>query len=133
MVASGMIYPWIGARLHGVLDDLVVLTYLVGSYLFGLHGAALAVAVGGALVHFLLARTTDYPEGQLKLIRFRTHAYIELTEGLVVLTASAVVGAVALPQRLFLVGLGLSQLVAFSFSNYEWPVAEKTRAVPSSL
>ena len=46
-----MIYPLIGPRLHGWLDDTVALVYLAGVLVLGLSGAALAIAVGGAVVH----------------------------------------------------------------------------------
>jgi len=114
-----MLYPLIGPRLHGWLDDLVVLTYLAGAWLLGLSGIALWIACGGAAVHFLLTRFTDYPQGTIKLIPFRTHAFIELGEGLLVLAATLLLARqVALPGRIFLILMGLSQLVAFAFSDY---------------
>ena len=116
-----MIYPLIGPRLHGWLDDVVALLYLAGALLFGLHGAALAVALGGALVHFSLPRLTNYPQGLLPIIPFRVHAFIELGEGLAVLAAAAVLAASPAPARLFLVFMGASQLGAFALSDYDWP------------
>lgn len=117
-----MIYPLLGPRLHGWLDDLVALLYLAGAAAFGLRGAALAIAIGGAAVHFSLTRLTDYPQGTWKLIPFRTHAFIELGEGLAVLAASLAFAADRpLTQRLFLGAMGLSQLGAFALSDYAWP------------
>jgi hypothetical protein len=114
-----MLYPLIPPRLHGWLDDLVVLTYLAGAWLLGLSGMALAVAIAGAAVHFLLTRLTDYPQGTIKLIPFRVHAFIELFEGLLVLAVTLLlVREVALSGRIFLVLMGLSQFVAFGFSDY---------------
>jgi len=114
-----MIFPLIGARLHGWLDDLVVLIYVAGAFALGLHGAAFAIALGGAVVHFLLTRLTDYPQGTFKLIPFRAHAFIELGEGLAVLAASLAFAADRPPaQRLFLGAMGLSQLGAFALSDY---------------
>jgi hypothetical protein len=114
-----MLYPLIGARLHGWLDDVVVLVYLLGAWLLGLGGGALAIAVAGAGVHFLLTRFTAYPQGAFKLIPFRVHAFIELCEGLAVLAATAAVtSGLPLPQRAFLLGMGASQLGAFAFSDY---------------
>jgi hypothetical protein len=114
-----VLYPLIPPRLHGWLDDLVVLTYVAGALLLHLTGLALAVAIFGAAVHFVLTRLTDYPQGTWKLIPFRTHAFIELGEGVLVLGATvALLGGLALPARLFLVLIGLSQFVAFGFSDY---------------
>jgi hypothetical protein len=114
-----MLYAIIGARLHGILDEVVAAVYVLGAYVLGLHGAALGVALGGASVHFLLTRFTDYPEGTWKVIPFRVHAFIELGEGLLVLSAVAVLlGASPPATRGFLAAMGASQFAAFGFSDY---------------
>jgi hypothetical protein len=114
-----MLYPLIGRRLHGWLDDLVALTYVAGMLLFGLTGLARVVVLAGAIVHFTLTRLTNYPQGTWKLIPFRTHAFIELAEGILVLAAAIfLLGDLALPARAFVALMGLSQFVAFAFSDY---------------
>jgi hypothetical protein len=114
-----MLYPLIGRRLHGWLDDLVTLTYVAGMLLFGLTGLARAVVLFGAIAHFTLTRVTNYPQGTWKLLRFRTHAFIELAEGVLVLAAAVfLLGGLAAPARAFVVFMGLSQFVAFGFSDY---------------
>jgi hypothetical protein len=115
-----MLLPLIGARLHGWLDDLVVLVYLLGTFLLPLHGAARAVGLTGAAVHFLLTRFTNYPQGTFKLIPFRVHAFIELGEGLGVMAVTAL-ALTALPRTpfAFLITMGALQLGAFAFSNYD--------------
>ena len=114
-----MLYPLIGPRLHGWLDDVVALLYIGGAFAVGLHGLALAVALAGAAVHFSLTRLTDYPQGTLKVIPFRVHAFIELGEGIAVLAATwLLVSDATLSGRAFLTFMGLSQLVAFGFSDY---------------
>jgi hypothetical protein len=115
-----MLYPLIGARLHGWLDDLVVALYVLGAILIPLSGAALAVALAGAVVHFLLTRFTDYPHGTVRWIPFRTHAFVELGEGIAVIVVLALVPALhARVTGTFLFLMGLSQLGAFAFSNYD--------------
>jgi hypothetical protein len=123
-----MLFPLIGIRLHGWLDDLVVLTYLLGAFGLHLHGGALTVALAGATTHFLLTRLTNYPQGTWKVIPFRVHAFIELAEGAAVMAASIGLRAAPGPARLFLLLLGLSQLAAFSFSDYRTP--PRPRAAP---
>lgn len=118
-----MLYPLIGARLHGWLDDLVALTYLLGMVVLRLGDGARAAAIAGAAVHFTLTRLTDYPQGTFKLIPFRTHAFIELGEGLGILAAAALLTAAPAPVRLFLTFMGLTQLGAFAFSDYRTPSA----------
>jgi hypothetical protein len=114
-----MFFALIPPRLHGWLDDLVALTYLAGWWWLGLTGLAAAVAWAGAIAHFLLTRFTDYPQGTWKLIPFRTHAFIELGEGLLVLAATwLLVSQVSPAGRAFLTFMGATQLVAFAFSDY---------------
>src|SRR4051794_5435162 len=112
-----MLFPLIGARLHGWLDELVALSYLAGAFLLRLSGAALVVAIAGAAVHFLLTRLTDYPQGTFRVIPFRLHAFVELGEGAAVLAAAWLLPG-PLPARAFLGLMGLSQFVAFGFSDY---------------
>jgi hypothetical protein len=124
-----MLFPLIGARLHGWLDDLVVLIYLAGAFALELRGVALAIAVAGAVVHFTLTRLTNYPQGTWKLIPFRTHAFVELSEGLAVLATSLAFAADRpLAQRLFLGAMGASQLGAFALSDYVTPPRAAARA-----
>ena len=126
-----MLFPLIGARLHGWLDDVVVGLYLVGAFALGLSRGALAIAIAGAIVHFALTRFTDYPQGTFKVIPFRVHAFIELAEGLAVLAATlAFTGDRPLAQRLFLGLMGASQLGAFALSDYSTPSTPRTSPTP---
>jgi len=117
-----VIQPLIGARLHGILDDVVVAIYLVGAWALKLRGLPLWIAIAGAVLHFVNARITDYPQGTFKRIPFTTHASIELAEGLAVLSAAwTLVPRELLIGRIFLTIMGVSQLGAYAFSDYEWP------------
>jgi hypothetical protein len=113
-----VLFPLIGPRLHGWLDDLVAAIYVLGIVLLGLHDGARVAAIAGAAVHFTLTRLTNYPQGTFKLIPFRTHAFIELGEGLGVLAAAALLAGAPFPARGFLAFMGLTQLGAFAFSDY---------------
>lgn len=113
-----MLYPLIGPRLHGWLDDLVAFTYLLGILLLHLGDGARAAAIAGAAVHFTLTRLTDYPQGTFKLIPFRTHAFIELGEGVGILAAAAMLTGSPHIARGFLAFMGVTQFVAFGFSDY---------------
>ena len=120
-----MLWRLIPVRVHAYLDDAVVLTYLMGSFVLGLRATAMAVAVLGAFVHFFITRFTDYPAGVVKLLRMRTHAFIELAEGILVLLATWTIlpGDTPDKHRAFLTLMGASQLVAFALSDYRWPPA----------
>ena len=71
-------------------------------------------------MHFLLTRFTDYPHGPFKRIPFRTHAFIELGEGIALIIFTALFLTSSPPvAATFLVLMGLAQLGAFAFSNYD--------------
>jgi hypothetical protein len=124
-----MIYPLIGAGLHGWLDDIVAATYLLGMFLLGLQGPARAAALAGAVVHFTLTRFTAYPQGTFKIIPFRVHAFIELGEGVGMLIVAACLSGTPIVARGFLVFMGLSQFAAFGFSDYRTPAAARASNV----
>jgi hypothetical protein len=114
-----MLLPLISVRLHGWLDELVVLVYLAGALLLKLQGPARGIALGGAALHFLLTRLTAYPQGSVRVIPFRVHAFIELGEGAAVLAATLVLaGNQPVLARLFLGLMGAAQFGAFAFSDY---------------
>jgi len=122
-----VLYPLLGVRLHGWLDDLAVAIYLVGLYVLGAHGPAVVIGLGAATVHLALARFTRYPQGTWGLISFRTHAWVELTEGaLVVAGTLLLVPASEFALRVFLLTMGIAQFGAFALSDYRWPVPQKT-------
>ena len=120
-----MLLPLIPVRIHAYLDDAVVLTYLMGAFILDLRGTAIAVALLGALLHFFITRFTDYPAGVVKLLGIRTHAFIELAEGVLVLAATWTLLPADTPTKhmVFLTLLGVSQLAAFVFTDYRWPAA----------
>jgi hypothetical protein len=128
-----VLLPFIGPRLHGWLDDLVVVAYLLGAHFLGLHGLAFAIAAGGAVVHFLLTRCTQYPQGTWPLVSFRAHAFIELGEGLAVLVAaSTLLHHATGVARVFLSIMGALQFGAFAFSDYRptaFSISRQSRAV----
>jgi hypothetical protein len=128
-----LIWPLIGARLHGWLDDGVVLLYLGGAYFLHLHGDGLTFAIFGASVHFALARLTNYPQGQIKWIPFRVHAFIELGDGIIIGTCGYLLAHLdQISAGAFLEVMGASQIGAFLFSDYRWPLPDKVSSAAGS-
>jgi hypothetical protein len=114
-----MFFPIIGPRLHGWLDELVAISYIVGVLALRPSLLVMVVLLIGAAIHFTITRVTNYPQGTWKVISFRTHAFIELGEGIFVLIAGslAAMDAPAL-TRVFVAVMGASQLGAFALSDY---------------
>src|SRR5438477_615882 len=107
-----MLFPLIPVRLHGWLDEIATLSYLGVAVAFGFEGVGLWLLLLAALVHFANTRLTDYPQGQLKAYGLKTHAKIELLEGVGLLAAAAALAHQTALQRGLFVLFGVSQLSA---------------------
>jgi hypothetical protein len=116
-----MLFPFLPVRLHGWLDEVATLSYLAVAFAFGFEGAGFWLLLLAALVHFTNTRLTDYPQGQLKAYTLATHAKIELTEGLALLGAAALLASSPELQRILLAVLGGSQLLAALTAQTRWP------------
>src|SRR6185295_8162418 len=69
---------FIDARIHGVLDIVVVFVFLLSPAVLGLGGWPAAIAYIFAAVHLVLTLLTDYPMGLRKVIPFFIHGIVEL-------------------------------------------------------
>src|SRR5688572_15530482 len=107
-----MLVSLIPPRLHGWLDELATLTYLVVAFAFGFHGASFFILIAAALVHFTNTRLSDYPQGTFKCYPMRTHAVIELVEGTIVLASGFVLLDLSGTQKGLVLALGAAQIGA---------------------
>lgn len=106
-----MLFPLLPIRLHGWLDEVATLSYLVVAFTQRFTGLAFGLLVLMAAVHFTNTRLTDYPQGQLKAYSLALHAKIELAEGLLLLAAATLL-PLDLDQRVWFLIFGGSQLMA---------------------
>lgn len=90
----------INAKIHGILDYIVVLFLWLSPSLFGLEGftATFTYALGG--VHLLLTILTKYSAGIIKIIPYSVHGIIE-----------------------FLVAVGLAAFAYFYLAEHEGELA----------
>ncbi len=93
----------LNAKVHGVLDYLVVLIFLGAPTLLHLSAVPAAISYTLAGVHLLLTLLTDFPLGALKVIPLKWHGIIELVVGPVL---------IALP---FLLGFGPEPAAEFFY------------------
>ena len=123
-----MLYPLIPVRIHGWLDDGMVLLYLGGAWVLHLEGDGLALALAFAGLHFLLTRLTAYPQGALKWIPLPVHAFLELAEGIAIGGFGYVIaGFDAIRAGAFLEVMGASHILIFAFCDQRWQTAAPTR------
>lgn len=73
----------ITSKMHGYLDYVTVLFFLLAPSLFNLSevGTLLAYTLSG--VHLLITISTAFPAGIASLIPFQIHGYVELVVGIV--------------------------------------------------
>ena len=72
---------FISARIHGMLDFVVVLLFLLGPLLMGLGGSPAAISYTLAVVHLLMTLMTRFPAGRWKTIPFSCTASSSSSSG----------------------------------------------------
>ena len=118
------------ARVHGVLDLIVVVAFLLGPLLFGLGGSPAAIAYTLAIVHLVMTLSTRFPMGRWKVIPFPVHGIVELIVGVVLLILPSYAGyAPGSPARKFYLGMGAVILIVWALTAYG---AEKSGAASNS-
>jgi hypothetical protein len=107
------------ARIHGVLDLIMVLMFVLGPLLFGLGGSPAAIAYTLAIVHLVMTLMTRFPMGRWKVIPFPLHGIVELIVGVALLILPSYAGyAPGSPARKFYLGMGAVILVVWALTAY---------------
>lgn len=107
------------ARVHGVLDLIAVVLFLLGPLLFGLGGSPAAISYTLAIVHLVMTLLTRYPMGRWKVIPFPVHGIVELVVGAALLILPSYAGyAPGSPARRFYLGMGALVLVVWALTAY---------------
>lgn len=107
------------ARVHGVLDLITVMAFLLGPLLFGLGGSPAAIAYTLAIVHLVMTLLTRYPMGRWRVIPFPVHGIVELIVGVALLILPSYAGyAPGSPARKFYLGMGAAILVIWALTAY---------------
>jgi hypothetical protein len=107
------------ARIHGVLDFVTVLLFLLGPLLFGLGGSPAAIAYTLAIVHLLMTLLTRFPMGRWKVIPFPVHGIVELIVGVALLILPSYAGYFpGSPARRFYLAMGALILIVWALTAY---------------
>lgn len=107
------------ARIHGFLDIVTVLVFLLGPLVFGLGGSPAAISYTLAVVHLVMTLLTRFPMGRWKVIPFPVHGIVELVVGLALLILPSYAGyAPGSPARRFYLGMGAGILVVWALTGY---------------
>lgn len=107
------------ARIHGVLDLVLVFVFLLGPLAFGLGGSPAAIAYALAAVHLVLTLLTRYPMGVRKVIPFLAHGIVELVVGVFLVVLPTIDGyGPGSPARRFYTIVGAAVLVIWVLTDY---------------
>lgn len=110
---------FLNARLHGVLDLVTVVLFVVGPLAFGLGGSPAEIAYALAIVHLVMSLLTRYPLGIRKVIPFVVHGIVELVVGMFLLILPTLAGyAPGSPARRFYMIMGAIILIVWALTAY---------------
>ena len=120
---------FITARIHGMLDFIVVVVFLLGPLLMGLGGSPAAISYALAVIHLVMTLMTQFPAGRWKTIPFFVHGIVELVVGIVLLILPSFEGySPGSPARQFYLAMGAVILVVWALTAYRGPGDEVSPA-----
>lgn len=110
---------FISARIHGMLDFVIVVIFLLGPLLVGLGGSPAAISYTLAVVLLLMTLMTRFPAGRWKTISFFAHGIVELIVGVALLILPSFAGySPGSPARRFYLAMGAVILVIWALTAY---------------
>jgi hypothetical protein len=110
----------IDARLHGMIDYLVVAFLWLSPLLFSMSGTTATVAFVLGAVHLLLTLLTDFEYGKFQVFSFKTHGLLEIMVAMALVPIALLLGekAGAFAREYFLALAG-AIFVVWVLTNYK--------------
>jgi hypothetical protein len=109
----------IDARVHGYLDFVVVIAFVLAPFVVGLGGTPALLCWGLAAVHLVLTLLTRFPAGVVKIIPFVVHGAIELLVSVGLVFAPRIFGfAPGSPARNFFITSGVVVFLVWVLTDY---------------
>lgn len=115
----------ISPRMHGYLDFLTVILFLLAPTLFGLNQIPALLAYSLAAVHLLVTLVSDFPFGIVKIIPFPVHGWIERVVGPALVAVPFILGFAADEiARNFYIAMGFVIIVVGVLTDYQEKVGD---------
>jgi|SRR4030065_25332 len=115
----------ISPRMHGYLDFLTVILFLLAPTLLGLNQVPAMLAYSLAVVHLIVTLTSDFPFGIVKLIPFPVHGWIERIVGPSLIAVPFILNfANEEIARNFYIAVGLVIIVIGMLTDYQGVVKD---------
>lgn len=110
----------ISPRMHGYLDFLTVILFLLAPTLFGLNQIPALLAYSLAAIHLLVTLASDFPFGIVKIIPFPVHGWIERVVGPALIAVPFILGfATDEIARNFYIGAGVVIIIVGILTDYQ--------------
>lgn len=110
----------ISPRIHGYLDFVTVILFLLAPTLFGLEGLPALLSYGLAVVHLFVTLASDFPFGVVKIIPFPVHGWIERVVGPTLIVVPFILGfADETTARNFYIAAGLIIIAVGWLTDYQ--------------
>jgi len=110
----------ISPRMHGYLDFLTVILFLLAPTLFGLNQIPALLAYCLAAIHLLVTLASDFPFGIVKIIPFPVHGWIERVVGPALIAVPFILGFAADEiARNFYIGTGVVIIIVGILTDYQ--------------
>ncbi|MGH8568476.1 MAG: hypothetical protein ACREXU_10780 [Gammaproteobacteria bacterium] len=107
-------------RVHGYLDYVTVVVFLLAPALLGLTGIPAMLAYALAVIHLLMTLVTDFPSGVGKLIPFTIHGWIERVVGPLLVLVSFIPGfATDTAAQVFYLVIGVVIILVGLLTDYQ--------------
>lgn len=105
-------------RIHGYLDYLTVVIFLVAPLLLSLEGLSAVISYAFAVIHLLMTVLTDFSLGFAKMIPFKKHGWVETVVGPIVLLLPFIVGLYE-TARIFYITMGIIIIIVALLTDYK--------------
>ncbi|MBK8605003.1 MAG: hypothetical protein IPN87_18745 [Saprospiraceae bacterium] len=110
----------ISPRIHGYLDCLTVVIFLLAPTLLGLSQLSAILAYSLAVVHLIVTLASDFPFGVVKLIPFTIHGWIERMVGPLLIAIPFILNfSTEEAARNFYIAMGIIIIIVGVLTDYQ--------------
>ena len=120
-------------RIHGFLDYVTVVFFLLAPTLFNLAGGLAALAYVLAVVHLTMTVLTDFPLGMVEVIPFGVHGIVELVVSITLVAMPWILSDLFRDARGLYTAIGVVIFLVWLLTDYNaTPASTKTSQRPAA-
>lgn len=108
----------LGPRIHGILDYVIVVFFLLVPTLFTLPNGLTTLAYVLAILHLTMTVLTDFPLGMLEVIPFGLHGIVELVAAIALIALPWIMSDLFLGGRTLFSVTGVVLFLIWLLTSY---------------